>query len=376
LKRLISSFLIIGFLCYLAVHLTFVSIPITEVYDEGIHSSKTGKYNDIENSLFNFINRNLLRSDGSILTNIQKNKGSENTLSESVGLLMDYCALEGKKELFDRELNFLKDKMLAEDRYIKWRVGGDNADCNAAIDDLRIIRALMDAYDKWGSREYIDMAGFLQDGIYGRQVSGRNLYELYDWKADKSKRAIPLCYLDIYTLDRISDFNKGWLPVEEKAVTIISDGRINDTSPFYFKYYNYQSGGYSFDEEYKNGGGICITYTLYTALHMAEINEENSMLTEWLKSETNKGKLYAWYNPHTLKPVNKTESTAVYALAALYARKTGEGELYSRLINAMLDFMNNDSRSKYYGGFGNSNTAYFHSFDNLTALRALAAANE
>jgi len=42
----------------------------------------------------------------------------------------------------------------------------------------------------------------------------------------------------------------------------------------------------------------------------------------------------------------------------------------------MLEFMVTDENSQYYGGFGNSETGEFYSFDNLMALKALALAEK
>jgi len=41
-----------------------------------------------------------------------------------------------------------------------------------------------------------------------------------------------------------------------------------------------------------------------------------------------------------------------------------------------LSFMVTDENSQYYGGFGNSETGEFYSFDNLMALKALALAEK
>ena len=376
MKKLAGAFLILLFIGYTAIYLSFQRIPVTDAFTEVASSGTISDNKQLEKNLFDFINKNLLRNDGEIITNLQKYDGSSDTLSESVGFLMNYCVMTGKKELFDKEVAFLKNRMVVDGSYIKWRVGNNAANCNAAIDDLRIVRALLDAYDKWGLREYLDLAGFVQLGLYNKQVIDRNLCELYDWVSDKTKPSVPLCYLDIYSIDRFSDFNTGWLSVEENALSVIKDGRISESSPFYYKYYNFDTASYSSDEEFKKGGGICLTYTLYTAIHLAEVNEDTSFLSEWLKKEMETGKLYAWYDPHSLKPVNTVESTAVYALAAAYAQKTGEDVLCSRLLNSMKKFMVTDKTSGYYGGFGISKTRYFHSFDNLTALWALALAGE
>lgn len=376
MKKLAATFLILVLFIYIAIYFSLQRIPVTAVYDEYLPAGTANEYRQLEKDLFDFIGRNLLKPDGEIITNVQKYDGSGDTLSESVGFLMNYCVATGKKELFDRELMFLKNRMLVDGSFIKWRVGKNAANCNAAVDDLRIIRALLDAYDKWGLKEYLDLAGFLQQGLYDMQVSGRDLCEFYDWVSEKSRFSVPLCYLDLYTIDRVSDFNTGWLSVEENALSVINSGMAGTSSPFYFKYYDYDTRTYSADEEFKKNGGICLTYTLLTAIHKVEVNEDTGILTQWLKGEMEKGKLFAWYDPRTLKPADNMESTAVYALAAVYAYKTGENALYSRLVSAMKKFLVTDRKSVYYGGFGIAKSRYFHSFDNLTALWALSLADE
>jgi hypothetical protein len=42
------------------------------------------------------------------------------------------------------------------------------------------------------------------------------------------------------------------------------------------------------------------------------------------------------------------------------------------IIDRMLKFMCTDRKSQYYGGFVNAGSGEFYSFDNLTALWALA----
>lgn len=372
MKKLAGLVLIPIFLLYLAIYVSFINVPVIPVYEDKGPPAQTGGFRQYEDPLYSFIMRNFVDEDGAIVTNLRHYEGSGDTLSESVGLFMQYCVLADRKDQFDREVDYLKKNMLTNRNLIPWKYGKSAAGCNAAIDDLRIIRALEEAFERWGNRDYHDLSGFLQEGLFNLQVNGRNLYEFYDWGAEKSPHRIPLSYLDLYTLDGLSEFNKSWLNVEEKGLSVINGGRINESSPFYFKYYDYDSGGYAFDEEYRKDRGICLTYTLITAIHLAEVNETTDELTRWLKAEMGKGRLYAWYNPHTLKPVNTIESTAVYALAAAYADRRGEKELYSQLIGAMLKFNVQEKRSRYFGGFGDPAAGDFYSFDNLTALWALA----
>ena len=376
MKRVFGMFFILAAGCYLAVYLTFLSIPVAEVFNNVMPDTPVSMYNAFGDSLYDFICNSLVNTEGGILTNLQNYNGSKDSLSESAGLMMSYCILSNNRQQYDIQLGFLKKKLLADGRFVKWRDGSTGAYCNAAIDDLRIIGALLDGYDMWGDKEYYNMAGNLQESIFKYQVKDRSLHELYDWKSEKTKHTSPLCYLDLYTMGRMSEFNQEWLAVEEKSLSIVSEGRISSNSPFFYKYYDYENGCYSFDEEYGRQKGICLTYTLYTVLHLAEVNEDTGYFTEWLKNEMNNGKLYAWYDPFTQKPANTIESTAVYALAAVYAAKTGESELCEKLVEGMMKFKVSDIKSEYYGGFGNPKIKYFHSFDNLTALWALTVTDD
>lgn len=388
LRKFAGTFLLFCLMCYVAIYISFSAVPVSNISGSTGTASNTAVIDgndqqdipaaslvkasgETEKSAYDFIMRNLTGADGSIATNVRKYEGSSDTLSESVGLLLNYSVLSKNKELFDKELPFLRKNLLTEDFLARWRVGKSEAFCNAAVDDLRIAGALLDAYDLWGDEEYYNLAGFMQDAIYEKQVKDGNLYEFYDWKSGQCKQSIPLCYLDLYTMDRSGNFNKGWLKVEDKAIAIIKNGRIADKSPFYYKFYDYNSGNYSLDEEYGKGKGICLTYTLYTNLHLAEVNEDTSEFTRWLNGEMAKGKLYAWYDPYKAKPVGKLESTAVYALAAVYAQHVGEKELCARITRQMNRFRVKDKASAFYGGFGNPQNSDFYSFDNLTALWAL-----
>ena len=397
MKKLTGAFLLFSLMCFVAVYSSLSLIPTanggaqaafsghsgisgysglsqtssqaadnTELQEGQASAGQTSKIPD-KKTLNNFINKFLVGPDGSIFTNLRQYNGSSDTLSESVGLLMENCVLDKNKELFDKETAFLKKNLLNDNYLVRWKTGDPQANCNAVADDLRIAGALLDAYELWGENSYNNLAGFIQNSIYENQVKDYNLCEFYDWKSGKAKEAIPLCYYDLYTIDRMGKFNQGWYKVEDRAVSVVKNGKISNKSPFYYKYYDYKTGKYLLDEEYVKNKGICLTYTLYTAIHMNEVNEDTSALTDWLKSEISKGRLFTWYDPFTMKASGKLESTAVYALAFIYSKTAGEKELGSVIMARMAEFQERDRTSKYLGGFGSSESKDFYSFDNLTA---------
>lgn len=370
MKRIVVIALVLVILIYISFYITLGSIPLVDEYNEVVSVTAIGEYSGYEAGLFRFAEANLIKEDGGVITNLCDYEGSKDTLSESVGLLMKYAVESNRPKLFKQESGFLRSRMMTEKGFIKWRAGGSNAYCNASIDDLRIIGALLEAYDKWGSKEYYDLAGELQLRIYDKQVKGYNLCDLYDWKIDAHRYMTPLCYLDLHTLYRLAEFNEGWVKAEERAASIINNGRINSCSPFYYKFYDYSSHDYSLDEEYVKGKGICLTYTLITAIHMAEINIFNDELTDWLKEQMKNDRLFSWYDPITLKAVNNMKSPAIYALAAIYADKAGEKDLCRQILTGLTGFIVKDRTSRFNGGIGDPAAGYFHSFDNLNALLA------
>ncbi|MCR4436731.1 MAG: glycosyl hydrolase family 8 [Clostridiales bacterium] len=383
MKKLACAFLAFAFVLDLAVYMALsrVSVSTNAFYtlddksDALSVDSRVYTYLEMEKLLYKFIEKYFIGKNGEVYTRVQSPGGDMSTLSESIGLLMAYGVLTDKKDLFDREFAFLKNHLLVENSFIKWRTGGlPKATCNAAIDDLRIIRALLDAHERWGGRDYLRTADRLQKSFYENQAKNGVLTELYDWAAGEGKNSIPLCYIDLYTLYRMTGLDERWREISDNGLRIIKGGSLDKTSPFFYKYYDIQRDSYSKDEEYAKSREICITYAAYTALHMAEANEDTECFKSWLKKEMDNGRLYAWYHPDTLKPSRDAESTAVYALSAMYAQKAGERELCHRLLDKMLQFMVTDPDSRYYGGFGSQQTGEFYSFDNLTALLALAEA--
>lgn len=370
MKKIPAFILICIFIELVLIYIAATNTRVSPAYLE------TGKPSPIfsheEKALFSFIQKNFLQPDGGIITNLKPSQNSTETLSESIGILMQYCVLRDEKELFDRELSYLEKNMLYKGCFVKWRTGKPEVTCNAVVDDFRIIRALLDAYEKWGEKKYYDSAGFIQYALYEHLVKDGNLREFYDWNLDETAGRIPLCYIDLYTMDRLRIFNKAWQAVAEKGEATIKDGILDSPVTLFNKYYSYKDKLYSRDEEFASGGGTCLTYSLITMIHLLEYNSAPEPFLAWVDYEMSSDRLYAWYDPYTLSSVNDIESTAIYALASIYASGKGENSLSRILLEKMTECMVKDSGSDYYGGFGDTSTGEFYSFDNLMALLAFA----
>lgn len=145
-----------------------------EKYLSNVQSESEKKkscYYKEEEALLKFIENNLLGINGEIFSNTKPSRDGFESLSESVGLMMNYCVLRDRKDLFDFEFSYLKNKLLVDGRFIKWRDIESEVTCNAVLDDLRIVRALLDASFKWHDKAYWDTARQIQEGIYQKETA-------------------------------------------------------------------------------------------------------------------------------------------------------------------------------------------------------------
>ncbi len=76
-------------------------------------------------------------------------------LSETTTLAMELAVLRGDRETFLRERAVLLDRFLSPLGLLRWRLGrSDDGWCsNASVDDLRAVRALLEAHERWGDDE-------------------------------------------------------------------------------------------------------------------------------------------------------------------------------------------------------------------------------
>lgn len=369
LKVHAAFFLIVVPLAYVM----YVNIAnLSACSDEGLRKEYTGA---LEDDLMEFLQKNFYGGGGELYTKISPEGADTDTLAESTGLLMRYSVLTGDRNLFDREFSFLRERLLVKGRFVRWKTGKREVACNSAVDDFRIIGALIDASGRWGDSGPKETAGLIQEGMLSCQTYDDNICEFYDWGQKTAKKSIPLCYIDLQTMRDLYKYDRQWREAARKGLKILKNGRIGN-SPFFYKYYDYKTGQYRMDDEHAGGRGVCAIYSVISAMNLAKVQEDTRFFTRWLKNEmANRKKLFGWYDPETLEPSQDFESTAVYALAAIYSYSVGEKELGGQLLNKMLEFRVDNAHSQYHGGFGDGSRCEFYSFDNLTALLALEAAN-
>lgn len=285
-------------------------------------------------------------------------------LSESAGLLLRYYARTADREGFDATWRKTKERLALSGGFsYRYSPKLDKTyPVNAAVDDLRLIRALHEAADVFADKRYLEEAR-----QYGRQFAAHNikngrLYDLYDSVYQTTNDTVTLCYIDLKTL--------ALLPLaageRDKLLAdmgrIVESGYLSDRFPFYETRYRYADGSY-------DSGTIRTAESLVTILSLAEMDRERPESIRFLKEQVQQGALYGAYS-RTGVPKNTVQSTALYALAALIGSEVRDRELYELSIQRMNSFQITSDGSPLAGAFAHEETSEAFSFDNLLALLA------
>ncbi|MBP1045891.1 hypothetical protein I6N96_06325 [Enterococcus sp. BWM-S5] len=369
-----------GFFFWHSNQKTTIEVPSI---DEGVKNMMTSKPEDflltfgrsneeIQNRrslLKTFIQQKLMK-DGNIITNYLPNEEQQNVatghdlLSESAGLYLLDLAAKDTKGRFDVFYKRTVDTFYDGTQF-SYRVTdkGVKYDVNASLDDLRIFRALIIAKANFDTTDYDeDIQDFTEKFIQHSTNDGL-LIDFYDVKNDEKSQEISLFYLDYRTLSylyQLHDIDAKYLQYQ---VNIAKNGYISDEFPLYHQRYSYKS------EKYLDGDNINIIESLLTIRYLAEIGEADPNSLEFVKEHVAKGTLFNAYDLNG-NPVDKNQSAASYAIAALIGYFTNDDELYTQALSVLENFQTMDATNVLYGGIGDPLTKEVYSFNNLMALLA------
>lgn len=322
-----------------------------------------------EEILNKFINEKLMDEYGGIYTNYNNistegdlTKGHD-ILSESQGMMLNYCLYKNDQEKFNDSFKYIKENMFLKNGLISWRIENNkSSDVSATIDDLRVARALIIGAEEFDNLKYRYYGIKISNGIYKNLIQENRLIDFHDGY-DKSN-VTTLCYLDLYALKLFSLFDDKWNDVYTKSLEIINNGYISDELPLYRKYYDGNI------EIFDNEENIDTLLSILVILNKAEVNEDISKSVDWIKERLKYiGYISTSYNINTLDE-SKIESTSIYANIAQIAKVINDEELYNMAINKMKNFQVINEKSNIYGSFGNEQTEDVYSYDNLNALLA------
>lgn len=309
-----------------------------------------------------FIRSNLINASGGIRTTLSDGNGQpeETILSESQGMMLEYAALKGDKELFKSTLDYIN-KYMKNDPLVSWRIQDKNASrVNAVIDDLRIYGALKEGYDKFEEnnkelRKY-------RKAIYKYNVEEGNLVDSYDFEYSQKAQRLTLCFADFKVLRELKASDRRFNKVYKNSFDIVKNGYINDEFPLYYSWYNYQTKKYEKDE-------LNTAEAMVTLLHLAEIGELKQSTILWLKDTIEKDGVLGRYTVDgNVVSSYEYESTAIYAIVALIGNEIDDRELIDLAVDKMEKMRINDAQSKFNGAFGNLDGSGIYSFDQCMTL--------
>ncbi|HEY4391132.1 MAG TPA: hypothetical protein VGN02_07260 [Paenibacillus sp.] len=286
-------------------------------------------------------------------------------LSESAGLMMRYYVLTNRKDDFQAEWELAK-RVFELPSGFSYRYSPKKSEkytINAAVDDLRIIRALYEAGDRFAP-EYIELADTYGELFYRYNTKDNKMFDFYDEKYKNNNNFVTLCYIDLKTLQRLPIPAKQRTALTENMQTILQNGYLSDAFPFYETRYEYDTDSYQSE-------GINTVESLLTILSLAEAGLEHPESISYLNDQVSGGTLYGQYDKQG-KPLNQIQSTAIYAIAAMIGSVLGDDGLYRDSIQQMEKYQIHNKTSPFYGGFGDPGTKQAYSFDNLMALLAYA----
>lgn len=286
-------------------------------------------------------------------------------LSESASLLLRYLALAGKQQEFGAAWVVARDTF-DQDKLFSYRYTpklGKQYTLNAAVDDLRLIRALYEAGEVFGDDGYVREADRYGRRFYQYNVKDGYMYDFYDEAYGITNDFITLCYVDFKTLLRIpaADAREQNRFIEQMS-NIVRNGYISDVFPFYETSYNYERGTYS-------TGSIRTVESMLTVLALAEAGQHEEASVRFIKEKVLGDALYGEYSRDG-EPLTDIQSTAIYAIAAMIGSETGDRELYEGAIHRMEAYRVEAADNPLHGGFGDPVTLQAYSFDNLMALLA------
>ena len=307
------------------------------------HTKETAERKD----LLKFFIETRLKTDGGFLTNYLPDAERKDVatghelLSESSGLYLRNLAFDTQGR-FDNFYKQTKDTFYDGVQF-SYRIDeqGNKYNVNASIDDLRIIRSLIEAGGHFKTDQYDQEIKKLGKSFMKTSMKDNILIDFYDSKSKQQSSETSLQY----------------------HYQLIDDGYISDDLPLYQTEFNHQTN------KYENNGTLNIIESLLTIVHLSEVGMAKQTSIDFVRKQVQQGTLFNSYDLNG-SPVDKNQSAASYAIAALIGVAENDKELYRAAITVLNNFQIMDSSSPIYGGFGDKVTKQVYSYNNLMALLA------
>lgn len=320
-----------------------------------------------EQNLLTFITNDLMSTDYGILTNYndEESQGEitkgHSVLSESEGLMLLYYLNRDDRESYDKVLSYIKENMLMKNGLLRWRVGEEENDVSATIDDLRVVKALLLASEKWNEVDYRKDAFKISRGIKKELADGELLADFKDEYGKSNKTQV--CYLDILALRLLASLDNDYKKIYNSSLELLDKSLVSEEVPLYRKEYDRSTG--EFDSE-----NLDIELNSVILLNRAQAGLDVSKSIEFLKKKyIQDNGIFSVYDVSG-NVLSNIESTTIYSNLLQTAVLAGDSELYDICKKKIVAYQVKDRDSKIFGAYGDTVTLQVHSFNNLNALLA------
>lgn len=335
-----------------------------------------------------YVANNFVRANGHIdlYHTIDENATFEqdlNTNSEAVSYYLLWTAIEGDKEAFDKELAYVEQHMIhPATGHMMWRLTPEDVPVddgtNIASDaDLRAIKSLMIAEERWGDRRYTRMIDTLATGIEKVAIThdtylapyGGASGETSAWTANE----IWLSYEDFVVMKELSE-RRGppWTQMYENMKNATIEAQIHNGL------YNSQL---TQARQYGNGidgGGYSIN-SMWIMIRAAESDDPELQESARRSLDFYKEKylvdaaLYATYSSNG-DPLSPSETPWVYALVGRAAAALGDRQFSESMARELIDHQVMNATSDIYGAIpegepGNRRVGQFTMQESILTLQ-------
>jgi endo-1,4-beta-D-glucanase Y len=317
-----------------------------------------------------FTNTKLTRANGHVdLYWFEKGKAGNssvfyaqhnNTNSEAISYALLIAAQAGDKESFDRELLYMERHMLQpEYGYLMWRLEANGTalgeGTNIAPDaDLRAIKALLIAEDRWGERKYTAMIDRIAHGVEEVAVTNDGLLAAYGGVSGPGStwttNEVYLAYIDFSVVEELGERRgEPWLTMHQKTKQAVLSAQIHNGL------YNSQL---TETREYGNGidGGAYSINSMWLMIRNAESGDPELRASAQRSLDFYKqrfqidGQLYTSYDS-TGNALSGGDAPWVYALVGRAAVALGDKTFADAMINKLVAGQVTDEASPLYGAF-------------------------
>ena len=349
-----------------------------------------------ENRALAFILVQMMDAQGAIYTQYQdppspgeESVAGHDVLLQNCSLFMLYAVEARDRQLFDQQVALVADYFMEESvGLLHWKLvdemqptpsswGTYSNDPGAC---LRVVEALLQAYETWSDQSYWDLALGIGEGLRTHNVASDTTLRYYgSWTQDLNPAGhgdrVVLAQLDFAAMSGLARWDRSWEAILAASLEIAVGG-MTDHGLFHQSYLpeakRYDKGDGSMLEMAQTAHQLAV-YSKSRNAAPAALVAARTFLGFTRGKYVVDGKIFGRYDPGTGAPLVSWENIAVYALIAQTARELGDVSFADAIISERLVPSQQTTRqSPIYGAFSAISTDAFAS-DTLEALRALVS---